>query len=127
MPKTKKSRRIKEHGIKNSKQHRSNECTQAVEHSDAGLSKSLERLSSGYRINKAADDAAGLAISQQFRADIASFKVASRNTSEANSLLQVAEGAMDQIGNMLTRLKELATQAASANAGVEPVKNQRRG
>ena len=84
---------------------------------DAGMKKSLERLSSGYRINRAADDAAGLAISQSFRADIASFKVASRNTSEASSLLQVAEGAMDQIGNMLTRLKELATQAASGNAG----------
>jgi len=85
--------------------------------SDAGLSKSLERLSSGYRINKAADDAAGLSISQAFRADIASYKVASRNTAEASSLLQVAEGATDQIGNMLTRLKELATQAASANSG----------
>ena len=85
--------------------------------SDAGLSKSLERLSSGYRINRAADDAAGLAISQSFRADIASFNVASRNTSEAAALLQVGEGAMDQIGNMMTRLKELATQAASANAG----------
>ncbi|MBW1921058.1 MAG: hypothetical protein JRI81_12665, partial [Deltaproteobacteria bacterium] len=84
---------------------------------DAGLSKSLERLSSGYRINRAADDAAGLAISQSFRADIASFKVAQRNTSEASSMLQVAEGAMEQIGNMLTRLKELATQAASANVG----------
>ncbi|MBW1771258.1 MAG: flagellin, partial [Deltaproteobacteria bacterium] len=81
------------------------------------MSKSLERLSSGYRINGAADDAAGLAISQAFRADIASFRVASRNASEATSLLRVAEGAMDQIGNMLTRLKELATQAASANAG----------
>jgi flagellin len=85
--------------------------------SDTALSKSLERLSSGYRINRAADDAAGLAISQQFRADIASYKVASRNVSEANSLLQVAEGGMEQIGNMLTRLKELATQASSANAG----------
>ncbi len=85
--------------------------------SDNALSKSLERLSSGYRINKASDDAAGLAISQSFRADIASYKVASRNTSEASSLLQVAEGATDQIGNMLTRLKELATQASSANAG----------
>ena len=74
-------------------------------------------MSSGYRINRAADDAAGLAISQSFRANIASFKVASRNTSEAAALLQVAEGGMDQIGNMLTRLKELATQAASANAG----------
>jgi flagellin len=85
--------------------------------SDSGLSKSLERLSSGYRINRATDDAAGLAISQQFRADIASYKVASRNASEAGSLLQVAEGALDQMGNMLTRLKELATQASSANAG----------
>jgi flagellin len=84
---------------------------------DSALSKSLERLSSGFRINRAADDAAGLAISQSFRADIASYKVATRNTLEASSLLQVAEGAMDAIGNMLTRLKELATQAASANAG----------
>ncbi|MBA3036699.1 MAG: flagellin [Desulfobacterium sp.] len=84
---------------------------------DSGMSKSLERLSSGYRINSAKDDAAGLSISQGFRADIASYKVASRNTAEANSLLQVAEGAIDQIGNMLTRLKELATQAASANSG----------
>jgi len=85
--------------------------------SDTGMKKSLERLSSGFRINKAADDAAGLAISQSFRANIASFKVASRNASEASALLQVAEGGMDQIGNMLTRLKELATQASSANAG----------
>ena len=84
---------------------------------DTGMKQSLERLSSGYRINKAADDAAGLAISQSFRANIASFKVASRNASEAGALLQVAEGGMDQIGNMLTRLKELATQASSANVG----------
>ncbi len=82
---------------------------------NAGMSKSLERLSSGYRINRAADDAAGLSISQSFRADIASLQVASRNTSEASSLLQVAEGAMDQMSNMLTRLNELATQAASDN------------
>jgi flagellin len=85
--------------------------------SDAAMSKSLERLSSGYRINSAKDDAAGLSISQGFRASIASYNVASRNVTEGNALLQVAEGAMDQVGNMLTRLKELATQAASANAG----------
>ncbi len=84
--------------------------------SSAGFNKSLQRLSSGYRINNAADDAAGLSVSQGLRADIASQQVASRNISEANSLLQTAEGSMDQIGNMLTRLKELATQAASANA-----------
>ncbi|MDI6615326.1 MAG: flagellin [Syntrophaceae bacterium] len=85
--------------------------------SDSAMSKSLERLSSGYRINRAADDAAGLAISSNFRANIASFQVASRNTSEASALLQVAEGGMEQIENMLVRLKELATQAASANVG----------
>jgi len=85
--------------------------------SDTSMSKSLERLSSGYRINSAKDDAAGLSISQGFRASIASYNVASRNVTEGNALLQVAEGAMDQVGNMLTRLKELATQAASANAG----------
>ena len=85
--------------------------------SSANLAQSLERLSSGYRINNAKDDAAGLAISQTFRADIAAGKVAQRNITEANSLLQVAEGAMDKIGDILTRMKELATQAASANVG----------
>jgi len=85
--------------------------------SDVSLSKSLERLSSGYRVNSAKDDAAGLAISQGFRADIASVKVAQRNISEANALLQTAEGAMSGIADILTRMKELATQAASANVG----------
>ncbi|MEN6317572.1 MAG: flagellin [Syntrophaceae bacterium] len=85
--------------------------------SSNAMNKSLERLSSGYRINSASDDAAGLAISEQFSADIASYKVGSQNVSQANALLQVAGGAMDQIANMLVRLKELATQAASANAG----------
>ena len=84
---------------------------------DAGLSKSLERLSSGYRINKASDDAAGLAVSMRFRAQIKSLAQAGRNASEANSLLQVAEGAGDQITNILQRMKELATQAASTNTG----------
>jgi len=83
--------------------------------SQSMLQTSLERLSSGLRINKAADDAAGLSISQSFRADIASFKMASKNASQATAMLQTAEGGMDQIHNMLTRLKELATQAASDN------------
>lgn len=85
--------------------------------SDAGLSKSLEKLSSGFRINKASDDAAGLAVSMRFRAQIRSLSQASRNASEANSMLQVAEGAGDQITNILQRMKELATQAASSNTG----------
>lgn len=83
---------------------------------DTNMAKALEKLSSGFRINRAADDAAGLAISEQMRADIASLNMGSRNVTEANSLLQIAEGAMSQISDMLVRLKELATQAASANA-----------
>jgi flagellin len=83
--------------------------------SQTAMEKSLARLSSGYRINSAKDDAAGLAVSQQFRANIASYKVASRNVTEANAMLQVAEGGMSTIADVLTRLKELATQSASAN------------
>jgi len=84
--------------------------------SDSNMAKSLERLSSGFRINRAADDAAGLSMSSKFVAQIRSLGVATQNVSQANSLLQIAEGGMDQIGNILTRLKELATQAASANS-----------
>jgi flagellin len=83
--------------------------------SDLNLSRSLERLSSGYRINRAADDAAGLSVSMKFRANIRSLQQASRNATEGNALLQVAEGGADQISNILERMKELATQAASAN------------
>ncbi len=81
------------------------------------MNRSLERLSSGYRINSAADDAAGMASSMRFRAEIASLQVGSRNATEATSLLQVAEGGMSQIDLILKRMKELATQAASGNAG----------
>ncbi len=82
---------------------------------DLALSKSLERLSSGFRINRAADDAAGLAVSMRFRAQIRSLQQASRNAAEGNSLLQVAEGGAEQIASILQRMKELATQSASAN------------
>lgn len=81
------------------------------------MDKSLSRLSSGYRINSAADDAAGLSSSMRMRAEISSLKVASRNAAEATSLLQVAEGAMSQVDLILNRMKELATQASSGNAG----------
>ena len=83
--------------------------------SDLALSKSLERLSSGFRINRAADDAAGLSVSMRFRAQIRSMQQASRNASEGNSLLQTAEGGAEQIASILQRMKELATQSASAN------------
>ena len=83
--------------------------------SDLALSKSLERLSSGFRINRAGDDAAGLSVSMRFRAQIRSLQQASRNAAEGNSLLQVAEGGAEKIASILQRMKELATQAASAN------------
>ena len=77
------------------------------------LNKSLERLSSGFRINKAADDAAGLAISENFRAQIKSFNQARRNANDGISMLQVAEGAMNEISNILTRMRELSVQASN--------------
>ena len=82
---------------------------------DKNLQKSMERLSSGYRINHASDDAAGLAIANRFRTSIRSLYVAQRNITEATSVVQVAEGAANQIQSILERLKELATQAASDN------------
>lgn len=84
-----------------------------LELTDTRMAKNMERLSSGLRINRAADDAAGLAIAQKLNAQVRAFTVASRNASQATSMLQVAEGGADQIHSMLLRLKELATQAAS--------------
>ncbi len=86
---------------------------------DTNLARSLERLSSGYRINRAADDAAGLAISSRLRAQIRSLQQAQRNTEQAIAMIQVAEGTLDQIHNILERLKELATEAASDTVGEE--------
>lgn len=79
--------------------------------------RSLEKLSSGSRINKAADDAAGLAISEKLKANIRSIKQASRNAQDGISLVQVAEGSMNEISNILTRLRELSIQSASDTIG----------
>jgi len=79
------------------------------------LNQSLARLSSGQRIITAADDAAGLLVSEQFIADIAGMKQASRNASDAVSMLQTADGALGEIGNILIRLRELAVQASSGH------------
>lgn len=87
-----------------------------------GLDKSLERLSSGYRINRAGDDAAGLAISENLRAQIRGLKQASRNAQDGVSLVQVAEGGLNEISSILIRLRELAVQAASDTIG--PVERQ---
>ena len=85
--------------------------------SDNMLTKSLERLSSGLRINRAADDAAGLGISQRMRAQISGLQMASRNASQAVNVVQTAEGSMNEIHNMLTRMRELAVQASSDSVG----------
>lgn len=87
--------------------------------SNAGLSEALERLSSGYRVNRAADDAAGLAISEKLRANTRALTQASRNASDGVSVVQTAEGALDEVGNMLVRMKELAEQASTGTVGDE--------
>ncbi len=73
----------------------------------------MARLASGYRINKASDDAAGLAISENLKAQIRGFRQANRNANDGISLVQVAEGGMSEVSNMLIRLRELAIQSAS--------------
>lgn len=82
------------------------------------LGENMARLSSGYRINKAADDAAGLAISESLRADIRSLGQAKRNTNDAVSLVQVAEGGLNEIQNIMIRLRELSIQSASDTIGL---------
>lgn len=90
-----------------------------VNKSSTGLSQALERLSSGFRVNRASDDAAGLAISEKLRANTRALTQASRNASDGVSVVQTAEGALDEIGNMLVRMKELAEQAATGTVGDE--------
>ncbi len=80
---------------------------------DSALGKSLERLSSGFRINRASDDAAGLAISEKMRAQITGLVTAQRNAQDAISLLQTAEGALNETHSILQRMRELAVQAAN--------------
>ena len=85
--------------------------------SQKNVERSFAQLSSGSRITKAADDAAGLSISEHFKSQIRGYRQASRNANDGISLLQVAEGGMNEIGNMLTRLRELGVQAASDTVG----------
>lgn len=80
-----------------------------------GMNKALERLSSGYKINRAADDAAGIAIATKLNVKAVSVAKAIDNGNQAIAMLQTAESGIDQIAAILTRLKELATQAASDN------------
>lgn len=77
------------------------------------LAKSMEKLSSGLRINRSGDDAAGLAISEKFQADLRSLQQLKRNANDGISLIQVAEGAMSEISGILIRMRELAVQGAT--------------
>ncbi len=79
----------------------------------SALGKNLEKLSSGYKINRAGDDAAGLAISEKMRAQIKGLEAAQKNVKDATSLIKTAEGAMQEIQDMLSRMKYLATQSAN--------------
>ncbi len=79
----------------------------------SALSKNLEKLSSGYKINRAGDDAAGLAISEKMRAQIKGLEAASKNVKDGISLVKTAEGAMQEIQDMLSRMKYLATQSSN--------------
>jgi len=80
---------------------------------NTAIGKNVEKLSSGYRVNRAADDAAGLAISEKMRAQIRGLNMASKNSQDAISLVQVAESGMQTIQDILQRMRELAVQSAS--------------
>jgi len=81
--------------------------------SQAGLERNIERLSSGLRINRAADDAAGLAISNRMNNQVRGMQQANRNVQQANNMMQTAEGGLNEISNILGRMRELAVQSAS--------------
>ena len=89
---------------------------QLVGNSDK-LSKAMEKLSSGYRINRAGDDAAGLAISEKLRGQIGGLGQASRNAGDAISMVQTAEGALNEVHSMLQRVRELAVQYKNGTLG----------
>ncbi|MDD3298654.1 MAG: flagellin [Firmicutes bacterium] len=92
----------------------------------SGASKSMEKLSSGFRINRAGDDAAGLAISEKMRGQIRGLKQASRNAQDGISLIQTAEGALNETHAILQRMRELAVQASTdTNEGLDRAEIQR--
>ena len=88
----------------------------AISKTQSNLSTSMTRLSTGYRINSAMDDAAGLQIASRLKAQSSGMSVAMRNTQNATALMQTAEGALDQVSNIVVRMKDLATQAADTGS-----------
>jgi flagellin len=85
--------------------------------SGKAMAKQTEKLASGYRINSGADDAAGFAIAEVLKADVRSLNQARRNANDAVSMIQTAEGGLDEINNIMIRLRELSVQAASDTLG----------
>jgi flagellin len=83
---------------------------------DGQMSKSLEKLSSGFRINRAADDAAGLSISEGLRSQVGGLKVAVRNTQDGVSVAQTAEGSLNEVTSILQRMRDLSVQASNSGA-----------
>jgi flagellin len=93
--------------------------SRVLRRSTGDLNKSLERLSSGLRINRAADDAAGLAIAEGFRAMVSGTQVAQRNAQDGISLVQTAEGALSETTNILQRIRELSVQSANGTQSTQ--------
>jgi flagellin len=91
----------------------------ALSRTQNNLSTSMTRLSTGYRINSSMDDAAGLQIATRLKAQTSGQQVAMTNTQNSKSLLQTADGAFDEVTNMLVRMKDLATQAADASSNAD--------
>lgn len=89
----------------------------------SALSKNFAKLSSGFRINDASDDAAGLGISKSMNAQVKSMAVAERNTNDGISMVQTADGAADQVHEILTRMRELAVQASNGGLGTGDLTN----
>jgi len=96
-----------QHNIMALNAHRNSSVNQS------SVSKNMEKLSSGYRINRAGDDAAGLSISEKMRGQIRGLSQASRNAQDGISFIQTAEGALNEVSSMLTRMKELSVQKAN--------------
>lgn len=90
-----------------------------LKRTDSRLSASLERLSSGYKINKAADDSAGMAITNKMRAQIRALDQASRNSEDGQSIIETAEGAMGEIENILQRIRQLAVQTSNGTYALD--------
>jgi flagellin len=91
----------------------------SLSRTQSSLSTSMTRLSTGYRINSAMDDAAGLQIATRLKAQTSGMSVAMRNTQNSISMLQTADGALNEVNNILTRMKDLATQSADGSSSAD--------